>query len=62
MPLGDALADPDDVARLLLLQLHDAVKDAVVELVLERQAVELDLQEGRAGREWGPSHAARRRR
>ena len=34
--LCDALADPDDVATLLLLQLDERVEDAEVELLHER--------------------------
>jgi len=38
-----ALRDPDDVTNLLLLQFHVGVEHAVVELLLERVPVQLDL-------------------
>ena len=42
--LRDALGDPHDVADLLLLDLHVRVVHAVVELLLEGEAVEVDLE------------------
>lgn len=41
--LGNALADPNNVAALLLLQLHKCVEDSVVELLHKREAVQLHL-------------------
>jgi len=41
--LADALGDPHNVANLLLLQLDQRVEDAVVEVLLERHFVDLDL-------------------
>ena len=35
--------DPDDVPDLLLLELHEGVVHAVVELLLEGEPVEVDL-------------------
>lgn len=43
VPLRHALGDPDDVAHLLLLELHERVEHAEVELLHERVDVELDL-------------------
>ena len=42
--LGDALADPDDVAALLLLQLEEGVEDAKVELLHEGILVQPHLK------------------
>jgi len=42
--LRNALGNPDNVANLLLLQLHVRVEDAEVELLNERQDVQLYLE------------------
>mmetsp|Transcript_8692 Transcript_8692/g.22694 ORF Transcript_8692/g.22694 Transcript_8692/m.22694 type:complete len:273 (+) Transcript_8692:469-1287(+) len=42
--LCDALGDPDDVADLLLLELHKGIVHPVVELLLEGEAVEVDFE------------------
>mmetsp|Transcript_37101 Transcript_37101/g.98357 ORF Transcript_37101/g.98357 Transcript_37101/m.98357 type:complete len:515 (-) Transcript_37101:53-1597(-) len=42
--LRDALGDPHNVTDLLLLELHERVVHAVVELLLKRQPVEVDFQ------------------
>lgn len=45
MSLRNALGDPDNVAHFLLLQLHECVEDAEVELSHVRVYVQLDLYE-----------------
>ena len=42
--LRDALGDPHDVPNLLLLDLHIGIVHAIVELLLEGEAVEVDLE------------------
>lgn len=43
MLLGDALGNPDNVAALLLLELKVRIEDTKVELLQEREHVQLDL-------------------
>ena len=42
--LSNAFGNPDNVATLLFLQLDIGVEDAIVELVHERELVQLNLQ------------------
>lgn len=41
--LGDALRDPHNVAAFLLLEFHESIEDAKVELVQKSQLVQLHL-------------------
>lgn len=43
LALTDTFRDPNNVSNLLLLQLKERVKDGVVELLLERLLVQVDL-------------------